>query len=98
MKDDGSGELKWKSMLMEGLFEKVVRLISNIFRKEWPIISDPEQALLEDDKITFPVAWEDEVIAHIFQSPGRPPACKSALFFFSFPNSCARTATFGADL
>lgn len=73
MRDGSTGTLNWLSSSDEGRFDNTVRLTTNIFRKEWPIVSDPDRAFLENEEGTFPVAWEEKVTIQVSQTAGRPP-------------------------
>jgi len=75
-KNGGNGELYWKSDATESTSRKVMRLTTNIFRQEWPIVSNPDEAISDDSETTFPVAWEERLTVQVFQSPGLPPICK----------------------
>ncbi|KAF2177489.1 hypothetical protein K469DRAFT_358467 [Zopfia rhizophila CBS 207.26] len=72
-KNGGTGSLYWKSDTTESTSRKVMRLTTNIFRQEWPIISNPDEAISDDSETTFPVAWEEKLTVQVSQSSRRPP-------------------------
>jgi hypothetical protein len=77
MRDHSSGTLTWPSSSPEGeRYTNSVRLRTNIFRKEWPIVSDPDQAIWENDPSDFPVAWEEKVTIQVSETVGHPPVCE----------------------
>ncbi|KAF1997858.1 hypothetical protein P154DRAFT_622080 [Amniculicola lignicola CBS 123094] len=66
-------ELWWDTELPRKIKGKAVRRTTNIFRNEWPIVSDPKQSLLEDVEGTFPSAWEERLTIQVSNPPNKPP-------------------------
>ncbi|KAF2281398.1 uncharacterized protein EI97DRAFT_438757 [Westerdykella ornata] len=74
-KENSSSALNWISSTGDGNDHNSVRLKTNIFRKEWPIVSDPNQAKWEtlNDASTFPAAWEERITVQVSETVGQPP-------------------------
>ncbi|PSN63717.1 hypothetical protein BS50DRAFT_678956 [Corynespora cassiicola Philippines] len=62
---DEAGGLKWRSLDIRGAVNKTMLLMTNIFRSEWALGPDPEQALIEDEDSRFPGAWEERITIHV---------------------------------
>ena len=57
-------------------------LATNIFRKEWAIVSDPNRATSEYGTANaYPAVWEERATIHVSQVQGRPPICKCVFCF-----------------
>jgi hypothetical protein len=65
MEGDTPGSLNGIVSDTAGEFEESLRLTSNIFRREWPIVSNPYQVSSGDDGSSFHVAWEEKTTIHV---------------------------------